>query len=167
MISRIYLRHPEIADQREFLALVCKSSALHHPWTSAPHSPEQFRAYVERMVLPANCGLLVCKRDNGSIVGVINISNIVLGLFRSGYLGYYTFAGHERKGFMREGLLAAVRHAFKSLKLHRFEANIQTGNAASIALVKSCGFSMEGYSPRYLKIGGRWRDHERWTILAS
>jgi len=34
-------------------------------------------------------------------------------------------------------------------------------------LVKSCGFSLEGYSPRYLKIRGRWRDHERWVILSG
>ncbi|MET0226616.1 MAG: hypothetical protein ABW187_09260 [Dokdonella sp.] len=25
----------------------------------------------------------------------------------------------------------------------------------------------EGYSPRYLKIRGRWRDHERWAILSD
>jgi hypothetical protein len=24
-----------------------------------------------------------------------------------------------------------------------------------------------GLSPRYLKIGGRWRDHERWTLLVE
>ena len=119
------------------------------------------------MARPENCALFVCHRDTRQIVGVINISNIVLGLFRSGYLGYYAFAGFERQGFMREGLHASVRHAFKLLKLHRVEANIQPGNAASIALVKSCGFSREGYSPRYLKIGGRWRDHERWAKLAS
>ena len=47
-----------------------------------------------------------------------------------------------------------------------FLANIQPANAASIALVKACGFAREGYSPRYLKIGGRWRDHERWARLA-
>ena len=40
-------------------------------------------------------------------------------------------------------------------------------NRASIALVKSLGFRREGYSPRYLKIGGRWRDHERWALLVD
>ena len=50
--------------------------------------------------------------------------------------------------------------ASNRLKLNRLEANIQPDNAASIGLVK------EGYSARYLKLGGRWRDHERWAILS-
>ena len=59
------------------------------------------------------------------------------------------------------------RHAFGELKLHRLEANIQPQNQRSIELAKRSGFRREGYSPRYLKIGGRWRDHERWAILAE
>jgi ribosomal-protein-alanine N-acetyltransferase len=47
------------------------------------------------------------------------------------------------------------------MKLHRLEANIQPGNGASIALVRSCGFSKEGIAA-LPEIGGRWRDHERW-----
>jgi len=163
----IRLRAPTPADQREFLASVRRSRSLHHPWTSAPATPAQFRAYLERMARPGNHAFLVCRRDSGELAGVINISNIVLGAFRSGYLGYYAFAGHERQGLMHRGLKAVVRHAFKTLKLHRLEANIQPGNAASIALAKSCGFAIEGYSSRYLKIGGRWRDHQRWAIVAS
>lgn len=94
------------------------------------------------------------RRDE-AIVGVVNVTNVVLDPLRSGYLGYYVFAGFEQRGLMREGLQAVIRHAFGSeLKLHRLEANVQTGNAASIALVKPCGFSKEGYSPRYLKFGG-------------
>ena len=119
------------------------------------------------MALPGNRAYLVRRGDSDALVGVFNVSNIVLGPLRSAYLGYYAFAGHERQGLMREGLAAVLRRAFGELRLHRLEANIQPGNAASIALVKACGFRREGFSPRYLKIGGRWRDHERWAILAD
>ena len=167
MSARIYLRPPEASDQEEILAAARRSRSLHRPWIKAPDTPEQFRAYLERMAGPANLPFLVCRRDSGEIAGVINLSNVVRGWFQSGYLGYYAFAGHERQGFLCEGLGAVVRHAFRTLKLHRVEANIQPGNLASIALVRSCGFTREGYSPRYLKVGGRWRDHERWAVLAD
>ena len=90
-----------------------------------------------------------------------------MGPFRSGYLGYYAFAGHERCGYLSAGMKAVIRHAFGKLRMHRLEANIQPGNEPSIALARACGFSREGFSPRYLKIRGRWRDHERWAILSS
>jgi ribosomal-protein-alanine N-acetyltransferase len=66
---------------------------------------------------------------------------------------------------MSEAIRLILRYAFNDLKLHRLEANIQPGNVASIALVRRAGFVLEGYSRRYLKISGRWRDHERWAIL--
>jgi ribosomal-protein-alanine N-acetyltransferase len=68
---------------------------------------------------------------------------------------------------MGEALQQVIRIAFGRLGLHRLEANIQPNNEASIALVRACGFRKEGFSPRYLKIRGRWRDHERWAILAD
>lgn len=167
MNTAVYVRQPVLADECAFLSAVRRSRTLHQPWTSAPNTAAKFRAYVEQMSLPANIAFLVCRRDTHALVGVVNVTNIVLGQFRSGYLGYYAFAGHERQGLMRQGLQVVAQRVFKSFKLHRLEANIQPANAASIALVASCGFTKEGYSPRYLKIGGRWRDHERWAILAS
>jgi [ribosomal protein S5]-alanine N-acetyltransferase len=164
---RVSLRAPLAADEAAFLALARASRALHHPWVAAPDGPEKFRAWLQRVSQPVHAPFLVCRREDDAIVGVINLSNIVLGLFRSGYLSYYAFAGFEGQGYMREGLQAVIRHAFGTLKLHRLEANIQPGNLRSVALVRSCGFAQEGFSPRYLKIGGRWRDHERWALLAS
>jgi ribosomal-protein-alanine N-acetyltransferase len=68
---------------------------------------------------------------------------------------------------MRTGLGLVLDEAFGSLGLHRVEANIQPENQASIRLVQKCGFRREGFSPRYLKIVGQWRDHERWALLTE
>jgi [ribosomal protein S5]-alanine N-acetyltransferase len=57
-----------------------------------------------------------------------------------------------------------IPYVFSTMGLHRLEANIQPGNTASLALARRCGFRYEGFSPRYLKVGGRWQDHERWAI---
>lgn len=167
MVARIVLRPPAAADARDFVAAAVASKALHRPWVAPPATPEQFRSWRRRMAQTTNCALLACRGDTGQIVGGFNITNIVMGPLRSGYLGYYAFAGHERQGLMTEGLKAVLRHAFGLLGLHRLEANIQPANAPSIALVQSCSFLLEGYSPRYLKIAGRWRDHERWAVLAD
>lgn len=67
---------------------------------------------------------------------------------------------------MTEALTGVIEHAFGSMGLHRLEANIQPGNARSIALAKRCGFRLEGHSPEYVLINGAWRDHERWAITA-
>ena len=100
-------------------------------------------------------------------MGSINLSQIFRGAFQSAYLGYQVAAPFAGRGYMSEALPLVLRYAFDKLKLHRLEANIQPHNAASIALVKRAGFTKEGYSPKYLKIGGRWRDHERWAMLAE
>ncbi len=145
---------------------MARSKRLHGPWATGPTTPDAFQIYLGRMAVPTHCALLVCLRDGGDMVGVVNITNIIRGLFQSAYVGYFVFEGFERQGLMREALSAAVQHAFKKMKLHRLEANIQPGNTASIALAQACGFSKEGFSPRYLKIRGQWKDHERWAIVA-
>jgi ribosomal-protein-alanine N-acetyltransferase len=64
-----------------------------------------------------------------------------------------------------QGVRFACRYAFERLRLHRLEANIQPENLASKRLAMNCGFHYEGYSPKMLKYGGKWRDHERWARL--
>lgn len=101
------------------------------------------------------------------MLGAVNISQIFYGSFRSAYLGYWIGAPFAGQGYMREALSLVLTQAFGSLRLHRIEANLQPTNTPSRRLVQQLGFRLEGYSPKYLKIGGRWRDHERWALLRS
>jgi ribosomal-protein-alanine N-acetyltransferase len=159
----VTIRPVSSSDAAAFVAAARASRALHRPWVTAPATGAQFDAYLSRFSPPSHYGFVVCEGDDERLAGAINLTNIVYGSFRSGYLGYFAFAGHERQGCMAIGLRGVLRVAFRELGLHRVEANIQPGNLASIALVRACGFVREGYSKGYLKIGGRWRDHERWA----
>jgi [ribosomal protein S5]-alanine N-acetyltransferase len=165
--GRVILRAPTHADQEEFLELMRISRAFHKPWASAPTDEDRFAAYLADARRPDFEAMLVCRIEDGAIVGFFNLSQIVRRGLQSAYLGYSVGKPFAGQGDMREGLELVLRYAFTTLRLHRVEANIQPGNKASIALARGGGFRREGFSPRYLKIGGRWRDHERWAILVE
>lgn len=165
--SRIRLAFPRRTDERELLALNRRSRAFHRPWITPPQTPAQFRRYLARARTHEFLGLLIRRNADDVLLGSVELSQIARGAFQSAYLGYHIGAPFARQGYMREALRVVLHYAFRQLRLHRLEANIQPGNAASRALLAGLGFCREGYSARYLKVGGRWRDHERWAILAE
>lgn len=167
MKHRVSLLPLSAGDCADFIAAAIASKRLHAPWVAPPLTFRAFHDRLRRLQPPGAYAFAIRRQDSGELVGYADITNIVRGFFQSAYLSYHAFAGQERQGFMTEGLTLVTRHAFRELKLHRLEANIQPANIASIALVKRCGFSREGYSPDYLKIRGRWRDHERWALLST
>jgi ribosomal-protein-alanine N-acetyltransferase len=166
-MSRVFLRPPDRADRDEFVSVMRASRSFHRPWATAPTDDDRFSAYLVDARRPDFEAMLVCRLEDLSIVGFFNLSQIARGSLQSAYLGYAVGKPFARHGYMSEGIRLVLRHAFLGLRLHRVEANIQPGNKASIALARGAGFRHEGFSPRYLKIGGRWRDHERWAILAE
>ena len=171
----VYIRPPRKSDATSFLAAVKASRRLHRGWVHPPTTPARYAAFVRRYAAvpsrngasPTHVGLVVCRREDDALIGVFNISEIVRGLFNSAYLGYYAFAPHAGTGYMAEGLQLVLRVAFTKLRLHRLEANVQPSNTRSLAFVRRAGFVREGYSRRYVRIGGRWRDHVRLALLAE
>jgi len=171
----VYLRLPRNSDAEAFLGAVKASRKLHGAWVQPPQTPARFAQFVRRFAGTAkrdplaatHVGFLVCRCEDDAIVGVFNLSEIVRGLFQSAYLGYYAFSPHAGVGYMAEGLQLTLGAAFGPLKLHRVEANIQPANRRSLALAREGGFVREGFSRRYVRVSGRWRDHVRMAILAE
>jgi ribosomal-protein-alanine N-acetyltransferase len=167
MPSRIVLRAPTLADEDEFTTQMKRSRKHHGAWITMPTTHEAYVSYVERNARDTVELFIACRREDGALVGFFNLSEIVRGPFQSAYLGYGGVADFAGQGYMTEGMRELLGTAFGRLKLHRVEANIQPANTASIALARRCGFECEGFSPRYLKLAGRWRDHERWAIRSE
>ncbi len=166
-VSRVLLRPLQAGDASEIVRLARASRALHRSWVHPPGDHAAFRSYLRRSRQETVRTLVVVRREDGAIVGLFSLSQIFLGNFRSAYLGYWIGAPYAGRGCMREGMALLLRYAFRRLKLHRVEANVQPENVASRALVRRAGFRKEGYSQRYLKMAGRWRDHERWAITVE
>ena len=53
--------------------------------------------------------------EDGDIVGIFTVSQIVRGYFQSAYLGYYANARHAGKGLMGEAMALVLDHAFGPL----------------------------------------------------
>jgi ribosomal-protein-alanine N-acetyltransferase len=165
--ARVLLRAPLESDRAGFIAAMRASRELHEPWLSEIATDEYFDRLLSRVADERQDVNLICSAESGAIVGVVNLSEIVRGAFQSAFLSYAAVTGYEGQGLISEGLQLLLERAFVELGLHRLEANIQPGNAPSQALVRRAGFICEGTSRRYLMLGGEWRDHEHWVLLAE
>lgn len=135
------------------------------PSTTNPLYADAVSAHLD---VPAISTLRYGLREaSGELVGLVNLNAIVRGAFHSAYLGFHAFVPHQGRGLMREGLRSVITCAFAEHGLHRVEANVQPANQRSARLVQGLGFRLEGHSPRYLRIGGVWRDHDRYALTAE
>lgn len=163
--KKALLRPPTPNDFAEFTEQSKKSANFHRNLVSPPKDSAGFVEYLERAESIENESFLIIDAENERIAGAVNLSQIFRRGFQNAYLGYYLFEAFTGKGSATEAVNLILRYSFKALKLHRIEANVQPENTASISVLEKNGFTKEGFSPKYLKIGGRWRDHERWAIV--
>lgn len=163
--KRVYLRRPKPSDCSEFIEMARNSEKFHRGLMKPAKTPEEFERFLQRIDNDQTESFLICSIADDAIAGVINLSQIFHGSFQNAYLGYGLGVDFAGKGYMTEAVDLILTFAFTEMNLHRVEANVQPQNTPSIRLLERCGFKKEGFSEKYLKIDGRWRDHERWAII--
>jgi len=171
--ERILLRYPVASDRDEYIALMRSSREHMKPWE--PERPSGYDAWgddtFDREMQHRNTDVgerwVICRIEDGALVGRLAITGIERGPFQNGRFGYWIGAAHLRKGYMTEALRLGVRRCFSAMGLHRVSASVMPRNEASLRALKSVGFERVGLSPRYLKIAGVWEDHEHWAITAE
>ena len=151
-------------DEQMFLEMAIKSKEIHQPWVAPAMDVSSFQELLNRNTKDNFETVVVRPKDQQDIVGIFNLSQIFYNDFQNTIMGYYANILYHGQGYMREGLLQTVVHAFFKLKLHRIEANVICENERSIKFIRSFGFRHEGKSKNYLKINGTWRDHEKFAL---
>jgi [ribosomal protein S5]-alanine N-acetyltransferase len=165
--ARLILRPAALADFEAWAELRRGSRDHLVPWE--PEWPDDdltragFRRRVDRAMreirADAAYPLLLVRREDRAILGGLTIGLIRRGVAQMATLGYWIGQEHARQGYMSEAVRGGLRHGFGALRLHRIEAACLPRNAASIALLRGCGFAEEGLARSYLKINGQWEDH--------
>ncbi|MBP7263837.1 MAG: GNAT family N-acetyltransferase [Spirochaetia bacterium] len=171
--GRLLLVRPSRVDAGVVRAFLLENRGFFEPWEPLRGDDYFGRSAVrQRLAQTARdtrsgsaLAALIVAKGTGELLGDLSLSAIVRGPFQSCYLGYKLGRRHTGRGYMTEALAAFVRVAFGSLKLHRIEANIMPANEASARVAVRAGFTREGASARYLKINGRWEDHDHYAIL--
>jgi ribosomal-protein-alanine N-acetyltransferase len=108
---------------------------------------------------------LFARHDPGTVIGALNLNNIVRGAAHYGDLGFALGAEYEGQGLMSEAARVAIPFAFSDLRLHRIKACYLPSNLRSARLLRRLGFVIEGYARHYLLIQGRWQDQVLTSLI--
>ena len=168
--ERVYLRPPSASDRAEFIKLRRDSREHLERWEPLPRpgfdawGRDAFELECRLHGVDEQQRLFICRAPDGAIVGRLSIGAVERGPLQSGRFGYWIGADQTRQGFMSDALRLGLRHCFTTMGLHRVSCNIVPDNEPSKKAALNAGFRLEGYSPRYVKIAGVWRDHERYAL---
>lgn len=166
MAARVLLERPSERRERDFVDAALRSRALHRGFVAVPATEAEYHDYLRRARRGNQESFFVVDLESHDLAGVVDVNDIKPGGEPSGLLGYYAFAPAAGTGLMREGVALVIDRAFRAFRLARLDANVQPGNHRSLEFATRLGFTRDGTARSYLKIGTRWRDHERWTLLA-
>ena len=121
---------------------------------------ESYKQYLNGSSV--NLGIYKANR----FIGKIQISNIVMGVFKNAFIGYSIDKDEQNKGYMKEALNLALNYAFNEINIHRIEASTLVTNIKSQRVLKACGFKELGLNEKYLFLNGKWRDHITFYKIA-
>jgi ribosomal-protein-alanine N-acetyltransferase len=170
---RVVLRHPAMQDYAAWAELRALSRQHLTPWEPQWARDELARSSFRRRLRQVQrearddhgYAYLIFADSGATLLGGLNISNVRRGVAQAASVGYWMGAPHAGRGYMTDAVVAAVGFAFDSLQLNRLEAACLPVNVPSKRVLEKAGFALEGRARRYLKIDGRWQDHDLYALL--
>lgn len=171
----VVLRPPISSDAHEWLTVRRRNAIYLKPyeptWPADALTPEFFERRLSRLSRDwqedRSYGFLIFQKDEGDLIGGININNITRGAAQYATLGYWIDEKQQGKGYMRQAGQEIVRFCFEKLALGRINAACMPHNLRSKNLLLKLGFVEEGFARRYLQINGKREDHILFGLNAE
>ncbi|MFJ6601247.1 MULTISPECIES: GNAT family N-acetyltransferase [Micrococcus] len=162
-----------VLDDAEALAALARSQREHlGPWEPERPAPwfteagqREALEHAERERAAGRAYAFVIT-DHDRFLGRLTLASVVRGAGQFCSIGYWVAREATGRGVATAAVGQALEIAFDELGLHRVQAEILPHNHASRRVLEHHGFQRYGLAPQYLRIAGRWQDHELWQVLA-
>lgn len=167
----VVLRELRRGDAAALAAAYARNRAHLAAWEPARDEPfftvagQQAEVGLQLENAEAGGSLPLVLESGDAIVGRFNLTGIVRGPFQSANLGYWVDGTLTGRGLATSAAAAIVRIARDDLGLHRIQAATLPHNTGSQRVLERNGFTHIGFAPTYLKIAGRWQDHELLQVI--
>jgi ribosomal-protein-alanine N-acetyltransferase len=166
--ARIRLRQLSEDDTGDMHAVYSDEVTMAY-WSNTPAKTlEETRQLVKRDVEAAKNGRALFwaieMKETGAVIGKCTLWRYDENNQRA-EVGYILNRQYWRMGLMNEALEAMIDYAFSGLGLHRLEADTDTNNAASLALLEKLGFQREGYFRERWYVNGQRQDSVMLGLL--
>jgi len=166
----LQLRAPVLGDSDSMHALLSDPETVKY-WVNTPINDKQISTDKLSEDLDSDAkgesiSWAVCLKNQSEMIGKCVLFHYDKDNRRA-EIGYILNRQYWRRGLMRQALEAVIQFGFTSLNLHRIEADVDPGNAGSLALLESVGFKREGYFPERWLIGGEWKDSVMLGLLKA
>lgn len=165
---RLRLRKLSMRDAQDIFDYSQDPQVARYVLWEAQTSLSEARSYIRFMLRkyrlgePASWGIE--WKETGRIIGTIGFMWIQRDN-AAAEVGYSLSRAYWNRGIMTEALSALLRYGFRSMNLNRIEAQHETENPASGAVMRKCGMQREGTLRQRLLNKGKFVDVELYAIL--
>ena len=168
--ERLVLREMADRDLDALFEMESDPIAMRY-WSKLPvRELDEARATLERAkrTLADRVGIRwsITRREEDSMLGLVSMFEFS-EQNRRAEIGYGLLRRHWGQGYMHEALIAVIGYAFGPLGLHRLEADIHPGNAASLRALERLGFAREGHLRERWHVGEEISDSVLLGLLAA
>ncbi|MEM1057251.1 MAG: GNAT family N-acetyltransferase [Bacteroidota bacterium] len=157
--ERLRLRRPTEADLPAFLQVFGSREDLQF-WSHGPLADEAAaREYLDSIQEGVRDRTLfqwaIADAETDRMMGTCTLTSWDKDNRHAG-IGFILAREFWGRGLATEAVRRVLRFGFEEMDLHRVEADVHPGNAASLALLEKVGFQREGYFRE------RWFTFEVW-----
>lgn len=165
---RLQLRRLALDDANDIFFLRTDKEVQRYIDRPKPQSIEEAIKYINDInaAIDKNESILwgISLASDPKLIGYICLFHVEVENSRC-EIGYLLHPAYHKQGLMKEAIIAVLSYGFDTMQLHSIVANINPGNIASSALLRSVGFIKEAYFKENFFFNGKFLDTEIFTIL--